>query len=485
MSKSHIGILEVDRETSLPNLRSTKGGFGFEGTTPKYWNGTAWSAFSGASGGASTWDELYSNDKSLSIDEESLTFTLAHATNNGLTFTSGVGTGNIIDISNSGTGYDIEGTGDTWSITKAGVMIATGLTMLDNEAITLGTGTDATIAWDGTYLNFAGIVDFDDNITLAASATITQAGLAANTVFTITAGDAVMSDGSLSITDADNAETVTVINNTATTIGNASSAGLIQLESTSLTTGALLNLQLTEATLAGGTYVRAWDATGSTEVFSVGENGLVTVAGSAAGTDAVVITLGDLLLGDSDGSVFESENGTTTLLTLDNKAGVIASDTAVLLIDAGGAVASGGNLLRVAPTGTPNAGAIGIEFVGGGKALTAMYIDADPTASSLVYFTSGGALGADKATLEVVSVPAANNADSSVLRLEQTSTTGAGLIVTMVQGDVSEPFINFESTAGSGNSVDATRTTAGAAVAAIRVAYNGTDAYIMLTDTPS
>lgn len=39
MAKSHVGILEVDRETSLPNLRSTKGGFGFEGTTPKYWNG--------------------------------------------------------------------------------------------------------------------------------------------------------------------------------------------------------------------------------------------------------------------------------------------------------------------------------------------------------------------------------------------------------------------------------------------------------------
>jgi len=39
MSKTHIGILEVDRETSLPNLRKNKGGFGFEGTTPKYWNG--------------------------------------------------------------------------------------------------------------------------------------------------------------------------------------------------------------------------------------------------------------------------------------------------------------------------------------------------------------------------------------------------------------------------------------------------------------
>jgi hypothetical protein len=52
MSKTHIGILEVDRETTLPNLRASKGGFGFEGTSPKYWDGTSWSAFSGA--GATT-----------------------------------------------------------------------------------------------------------------------------------------------------------------------------------------------------------------------------------------------------------------------------------------------------------------------------------------------------------------------------------------------------------------------------------------------
>jgi hypothetical protein len=63
MAKTHVGILEVDQVTSLPNLRSSKGGFGFEGTTPKYWDGTSWSSFSGSGSGVSSWDELYDNDK--------------------------------------------------------------------------------------------------------------------------------------------------------------------------------------------------------------------------------------------------------------------------------------------------------------------------------------------------------------------------------------------------------------------------------------
>jgi len=64
----------------------------------------------------------------------------------------------------------------------------------------------------------------------------------------------------------------------------------------------------------------------------------------------LTLTAGDITVTDSDASKFSSVNGTTTLLTLDNAGGVIASDSAVLLIDAGGAVASGGNLLRIAAT---------------------------------------------------------------------------------------------------------------------------------------
>ena len=498
MAKTHIGILELDRETSLPNLRSAKGGFGFEGTAPKYWNGTSWNSFSG-SGGITTWDELYSSDKTLSIDEGTLTFTLSHATNNGLSLTAGVVSGNVVDIQNAGSGYDIQGTDDTWSVSAAGAIVATGLTMADDEPITLGDDSDAVIQWVGTsdYIDIEGAANFDGNITIEAAHSLTIAGAGGATKLTITAGDAVMSDGSLSLTDADNAESVTVINNTATTIGASASAGVVQLESTSLTTGALLNLQLTEGTLAGGSYVRAWDVTGGTEVFSVGENGLATIAGSAAGTDALVITLGDILLGDSDSNVIESEDGVLDLLLLDNKLGAVGSGKAVLKVDAGGVVDAAGFGIYATFTGSaaagatvigvvPDVGSYGIKVDAGGvNTNNAIYVDADPTATSAVLFHSQGALAADKATLEVVSDVASCNADSSVARIEQTATDGVAFCMTLKQDDVSEPFINFECASATGNSVDTHNGTEGTLTGFIRIGVNGTDGYLSYYTTPT
>jgi hypothetical protein len=259
---------------------------------------------------------------------------LTDASADGLTVTGSAGSsGDCIQITNAGTGYDIEGTSGTWFVTKAGAATFVGITMTDDTAITLGASSDATIQWENasSVLNIAGAVDFDNNITTAANATLTMAGAAGSNILTITAGEAVLSDGSLSITDADNAESVTIINNTATTIGAAASAGVVQIESTSLTTGALLGLQLTEGTLNGGSYIRAWDATAGSGVFTVAESGLTTIAGDAAGTDAFVITAGDLFLSDSDNNIIESEDGTGNVFVIDNKAGVTADDTALLL----------------------------------------------------------------------------------------------------------------------------------------------------------
>ena len=251
-----------------------------------------------------------------------------------------------------------------------------------------------------------------------------------------------------------------------------------------ITAGDMLYLDAGTSSLNGGYYINCNDDNVSD--FTVGNYGATTILGQAAGTAALTVSLGDLEITDSDASQISSVNGTSTLLTLDNEGGVIASDSAVLSIDAGGAVASGGNLLRIAPTGTPNAGAIGIEFVGNGKALTALHIDADPTTTSMAYLTSGGALAADKATLEVVSVPASNDADSQVVRIQQVSTTGAGVVLGLLQGDVSEPFILFESTEGSGNSVDETNgTEAITGTGFLRISVNGTDKYLSYYAAPA
>jgi len=75
-----------------------------------------------------------------------------------------------------------------------------------------------------------------------------------------------------------------------------------------------------------------------------------------------------------------------------NGGGALASDKAVLEVSNDGNLASGGNLARFTIGGTPNAAAIGIEVVGAGKALTALSVDADPTASSVVKINGGGAM---------------------------------------------------------------------------------------------
>ncbi len=234
------------------------------------------------------------------------------------------------------------------------------------------------------------------------------------TGFEIAAGDLKVTDGDLNVAAGETALTDAIttsgigvaITSTATTAGvGAGTAGPVVLIANSLTTGTALVVRADAVTTGDMLYLDAGGATmtagsgffincndDNASKFTVSSDGRTVIAGTAAGTAALTLTLGDLVISDTDASTISSADGVGTLLTLDNVAGVIASDTAVLLIDAGGAVASGGNLLRIAPTGTPNAGAIGIEFVGASKTCQAMYIDSDPTGVDVVHVNGGGNL---------------------------------------------------------------------------------------------
>lgn len=388
-------LMRFESQATTPSTTSGEYVLYVNGSNQLVYDNGSSSSVLGTAGAVSNFslNDAYDDGSTLTVDTSAVVFNGSLAGDIVTINNSGAGAG--LGFAVAGGGNDIEGTSTTWYVTAAGAAVFTGITIADDNDIVFGTDSDITMEYDedgNNELLITGATGISGNVNLRSTSTFTQAGNAGSTVFTITAGDVVFSDASLSITDADNAETVTVINNTATTIGNASSAAVVQIESTSLTTGALLNLQLTEGTLNGGWYLRAWDATGGAAVFSVAEDGATTITGNAAGTDALTVTAGDLFLNDTDGTVMESEDGTTTMLTVDNKLGVIASDSAVVLIDAGGAVASGGNLLRVAPTGTPNAGAIAIEYVGSGKTCQAVYVDGDPTGVDLMHINCGGAL---------------------------------------------------------------------------------------------
>jgi len=382
------------------------------GSNLYYWNGTSETNLgAGGTGGATSWEDLFADDTTFSVT--SGTFTIAGDATVGsadvLTLTAAATvSGDVIQITNSGTGSDIKGTSDTWSISKAG-LASFATNSVIGGILKLGAGAAAgTLTSNGAFdlllETNSGTNSSTINITDGANGDVTftmngtgkveiKSTTETNVALAVTNGDVSVADGSVTVVDDDNAAaSFSLTNNTATTTGSASSLGVVNIVSTSLTTGALVNLELTEGTLNGGSYLRAWDVTGGSAVFTVAEDGVTTIAGVAAGSNSIVVTSGDIFLSDTDGAKFESEDGTTTMFTLDNKLGVVADDSAVLLIDAGGAVASGGNLLRVAPTGTPNAGAIGIEYVGASKAMTAMVIDGDPAASSLVTMNGGGAL---------------------------------------------------------------------------------------------
>lgn len=202
------------------------------------------------------------------------------------------------------------------------------------------------------------------------------------------------------LTNSGTGETITITNtqgNVAAAIGLTASAGGITITAT------------------------------NNEILLVTGTADVVISGNAAGTAALTMTLGDFVVTDSDTSTMTSVNGVGTLLTLTNTSGVIASDAAVLNITAGGAVASGGNLLRIVPSGTPDVGAIGIEFVGASKLLTALYIDADPTGSSVAQIQGGGALTNDFAVL-VVSSDGALATGGNTFRVDTTGEPASGAI---------------------------------------------------------
>jgi len=333
----------------------------------------------GAGGGSTTWDSLYDNDKTLTIDSTTLTFALTHATNDGFTLTGTGSAGDVVKIQNAGTGADISGTSDLWSFSKAGALIAASIA---------DSTTNGTLAVDG---NGSGGVDIcsvstggitlGDDVGLAANKVLTLTGVAATDIIVITDGDILVSDGAVNITDSDEAVGLSVTNDAITT------ANLVELDSASLTTGSAIEVTvdaLTNGFVLRGVTTAAGLGTGGfvsfddgSERFSVKADGATEIASGVNSTAALTVT-----------GIQTNQD----MVTFDNTGGVVASDKAVLLIDAGGAVASGGNLLRIAPTGTPNAGAIGIEYVGAGKTNQALYIDSDPTAAHVVHIHGGGAL---------------------------------------------------------------------------------------------
>ena len=308
----------------------------------------------GSGGGAApSWDSIYNGDKTLAVSSTTFTIDGTHATNNALTLTmTGAGTGHALQITNVGSGKDINGTSDTWSVSKAGDAIFN---------------------------------------------TVTFAGDADATGFTLTIGDFVISDGSVAITNADNEATFSVTNNGNTTAsmvviagsgaytGNTTSSfmtltsgattgtvlyipvtgvttgkGINLIGTTALTTGILLNIE------SGTTGI---SLTGAGRMVYVNHTGTATSTGilsefASAATDETVIlkvtASGALALGTA---VAVSASGLTTgfgltLANLDS----LTSGIGVHIASSATAITGAGRLLYVNHTGVTSSTGTLVEF---------------------------------------------------------------------------------------------------------------------------
>lgn len=338
--KTSIGYLEFDNESSNPaDLRSDRYGLAFISGTLSYWNGTAWASVASGTGSNPSFDDVYDDDKVLLIDAGVLEFRVTTESNGLYINKSDVASGDVLVIANSGTGKDI--TGPAWSIISTG---SVGILELTSGGTINATGGALTIGKTGTATSFSGTATVAEGLTL-------------------TAGALTHSAGQTALTDTSNAAASFILtNNTATTYGAGptASAGVAVIRSTSLTTGSLLKLQLTEGTLNGGNYLDCYDVTGSAIVFKVGEDGATTITGAGA-TNVLTLTAGDVLMSDGSITVTDADNAASLSVTNDT------ATSASVFVLAGSGVFTGStttSFMTITPSGLTTGTAVYLPLAG-------------------------------------------------------------------------------------------------------------------------
>lgn len=118
-----------------------------------------------AAGGGVTLDGAYDYGgagvgNSITVDQGAFTLTGGHATNDMALINKTTGSGDALQITNAGTGKDVNGTGGTWYVTKAGAAVFVSAT-IPTLAVTDLTATNIA-ATNIASANIAGAVTLDD-----------------------------------------------------------------------------------------------------------------------------------------------------------------------------------------------------------------------------------------------------------------------------------------------------------------------------------
>lgn len=433
----------------------------------------------GGSGSAATWETLFLADSTFTITPD-VTFTIAgnRATaTDALTVTNVAGSsGSVIQITNSGSGNDIDGTSNLWSISSAGLATFVGVTTSSDVT------SSAAIDWDLV----------DDNASALSFDASGQAGILE--IVTSNGSELVKFGKNIQVTDgiatcistSNTVSNILVTNNTVTTFGaDANSSGVVVIRSTSLTTGALLQLQATEGTLNGGFYLVARDVTSSANVMTVGEDGKLTIAG-ADGSTMLVVTAGDVTVG---GSLALTDNDNAASLTVTNNTATSAS---VVVIEGSGVFTGSTttSFMTISPSGITTGTAIYIpaDTLTTGKLIdvtvdgltTGEVIDINHTTSiiadggSIIRVTSTGidTGGATNGTL--LDLKSTAQLAGTLVRLDSIATTGT--LMSMISTGIMTT---------TGNVLTVTANSATTAAGLVRINANGLTSGIGMVITSS
>ena len=247
-------------------------------------------ASGGGSGGIPSWNAIFAGNKTMSVQGTAFTITdtTSSNSNNVLDLVASGTSGALLSFAQSGSGLDVSGTSATWTVSAAGAAA-----FLSVASATInGAGSGITIGDSGA--NVVTIGTNSNTITMAKATTFSSSLTGVNGIFTSTSNTVVP----LLVTD-----------NTLSTFGHGvANGGVVVVRSTSLTTGTAIKAQTAEGTLTTGFYFEAWDTTSSYTAFSVGKYGATTIAGSAFGTAALTVTLGDIVV--SSGKLLVTSAGT-------------------------------------------------------------------------------------------------------------------------------------------------------------------------------
>src|SRR3990167_7699911 len=424
------------------------------GSSLRFWDGSSATTL-GSAGGLVNFslNDAYDDGASITVDGDAVTLNGSHATNNLLNLRYvGSGTGNMIDIQNDSTGSDwsdIIGTDNTWAVSSAGAL--TCISIADSA-------TDATLQVNGNGTGgvtiggvSSGIVTITPASTLTGAVTattsITITGSAGANVFTVSAGDLVVTDGSITLTDADQAVTVSVTNNPSTTANMTLFTG----SGTFTGVGASSFFRISQTGLTSGTALTVIANAGTTSV------GIVdfSMTGLSSGS-ALRITGGGAAM-TSGGKVIEVAMGAAT-------------DGVGMTITSTGVYIGAGVLQIVANSATSATGLFNISATGltSGSAIL--------ITSSTANFTTGGKL------IELTSVAAV--AGNLLTATTTGAYTGTGMILVTAGAATTGILVSLVSTTGmtSGSLLRMTTSTAGVVLTNGICSIRATGAYTSTAD---